>query len=256
MNSEFGLRLQATMLSGEEIAARTAAIHAAALDRSNYLDDPNFTVIHPDDLSFLFEEYDRRFFEGGFAQAVNGSPLHFRLSPRLTSAGGKTTRFRPRRGEGPAKFEIAVSTTLLFQTFDDLKRDVVVTGILCRNRLEALQRIFEHELVHLAEMLAWDGSSCKATRFQSIARRCFGHTDHRHQLITPRERAMAKFGVRPGRRVRFRFNGRELSGIVNRITRRATVLVEDPKGAPFSDGRRYLTYYVPPEMLQMDGESP
>jgi hypothetical protein len=99
-------------------------------------------------------------------------------------------------------------------------------------------------------MLSWDDSSCKAPRFQTIARRFFGHTDHRHQLITPRERAMVKFGVRPGRRVRFRFNGRELAGIVNRITRRATVLVEDPKGEPFSDGRRYLTYYVPPEMLR------
>jgi hypothetical protein len=66
---------------------------------------------------------------------------------------------------------------------------------------------------------------------------------------------MVKFGVRPGRRVRFRFHGRELAGIVNRITRRATVLVEDPKGEPFSDGRRYLTYYVPPEMLKPVEES-
>jgi hypothetical protein len=250
MVSEFDELLRSTELPAEEIASRTAAIHAEALGRSRYLDGPNFTVVHPDDLKFLFAEYDRRFFEGRFQAAVDGSPLHFRLSPRLTSAGGKTTRLRPRRGNSPVKYEIAVSTTLLFQTFHDLERQVVVTGIVCRDRLEALQRIFEHELVHLAEMLAWNDSSCRAPRFQTIARRFFAHTDHRHQLITPRERAAVKFGVRPGGRVRFRFNGRELQGVVNRITRRATVLVEDPKGEPFSDGRRYLTYYVPPELLQ------
>jgi hypothetical protein len=45
------------------------------------------------------------------------------------------------------------------------------------------------------------------------------------------------------------FEGKRLEGRVNRITTRATVLVEDAEGQPFSDGRRYKTYYVPLPLL-------
>jgi hypothetical protein len=37
-----------------------------------------------------------------------------------------------------------------------------------------------------------------------------------------------------------------------RITRRATVLVENPRGEEFTDGRRYLTFYVPLPLLRKD----
>jgi hypothetical protein len=36
-----------------------------------------------------------------------------------------------------------------------------------------------------------------------------------------------------------------LTGRVNRLTKRATVLVEAPEGESFSDGHRYRKYYVP-----------
>jgi hypothetical protein len=70
-------------------------------------------------------------------------------------------------------------------------------------------------------------------------------------LITPRERAMVKFGIRPGMKVRFRFDGAEHQGIVNRINKRATVLVEDRQGAPYSDGKRYAKFYVPVPLLRV-----
>jgi len=38
-------------------------------------------------------------------------------------------------------------------------------------------------------------------------------------------------------------------GTVNRITKRATVLVEDPEGEPYSDGKRYRKYLVPLQLL-------
>lgn len=153
------------------------------------------------------------------------------------------------RGKGARNFEIILSSTLLFQTFADVKRPVEVTGIVCKNRLEAMQRIVEHELVHLLEMLVWDDSSCSQRRFHGIAHRFFGHREHRHDLITQTERAAKKFQLKPGSRVRFSFEGRVLTGHINRITRRATVLVADPKGERFSDGHRYRRYYVPLEHL-------
>jgi hypothetical protein len=66
--------------------------------------------------------------------------------------------------------------------------------------------------------------------------------------VTRGERA-ANAGIRTGTRVRFLFEGRGVEGRVNRITSRATVLVEDAEGQLFSDGRRYKTYYVPLPLL-------
>jgi inactivated superfamily I helicase len=114
----------------------------------------------------------------------------------------------------------------------------------CESRLEALQRIFEHEVMHLAEMLCWERSDCATARFQHIAARFFLHRAHTHDLVTRRELA-ADSGIRPGSRVAFVFEGRSLTGRVNRITKRATVLVEDSEGRMYSDGARYNTYYVP-----------
>ena len=43
-------------------------------------------------------------------------------------------------------------------------------------------------------------------------------------------------------------------GRVNRLTKRATVLVEDPEGERFSDGRSYRRYYVPILQLRSAGQ--
>ncbi len=242
--------------SPEEISGKSREIYERMLRESKYIREGNFDAIHPADLRRMFSMYDELFFAGGCQALLGSFPLHFRISRRMTRAGGKTARRElrdPRTSSVRKEYEISVSATLLFQTFHDVQRPVTVTGIVCRDRLEALQRIFEHELVHLIEMLIWVTSSCSAARFQSIAGRFFGHRQHTHQLITPHERAFAKFGIKAGDRVSFRIDGQHFVGFVNRITRRATVLVESPNGTRYSDGKRYAKFYVPLTMLEPAG---
>ena len=148
----------------------------------------------------------------------------------MTSAERRPVRFMPRSGIGRSRYEIAVSSPLLYQAFaDGAHRPNSVARKVCRDRLEALQRIFEHELIHLVETLGSHTSSCSGQRFQSIAYRFFGHTQHTHRLITPQERAKVQFQLGPGTSVRFRLDGQEYTGIVNRVTKRATVLVPDAR---------------------------
>ena len=71
--------------------------------------------------------------------------------------------------------------------FGETDRRVTVCGLECKDRLEALQRIFEHEMVRLAEQLCWGSSHCAAARFQDIAERSFLHRAHTHDLIARRE---------------------------------------------------------------------
>ena len=241
--------VESTTLNAEKVSDRTAQVHAIVLSKSEYIDDPNFTRIHTADLKLLFAEYDNEFFDGQIKEALGTVPLHFRLSKRMTSSGGKTACYADRSGK--RWYDISVSTTILFGCFTgEDHRSITASGITCRDRLDALQRIMEHELVHLIEMLLWGKSSCSQSRFHSITLRFFGHTENKHLLITPREKALAKFGIKPGMAVRFRFDGIEHTGIVNRISKRATVLVENREGQRYSDGNHYMKFYVPVQLLE------
>ena len=238
----------------DSIRQRQQHFRRETLTNSAYIREPNYRAIHARDLEFLFRAYDAQFLGGLMAQALEGRRLTFRPAPRLIKAGGKTFRIQSRAGE--VRFEIAIASALLFDCFREASdRQITVCGLACTSRLEALQRIFEHELVHLAEQLCWDQSNCSAARFQDIAGRLFLHRSHTHDLITRRERAAAS-GIRPGTRVAFTFEGIELTGRVNRVTKRATVLVEHPDGLRYSDGGRYKAYYVPIGLLRPIAPTP
>jgi hypothetical protein len=253
-------KLAALLFSAVEVSKRSRRIYETMLDQSPQIRVANFTVIGTDDLERLFGFYDREFFRGLLGEMLledRAHPMSFRLSRRLTRAAGQTmrqVRRVPVAGTMTERvdYEISVSTTLLFSTFQNVERDVIVGGLNCHDRLEALQRIFEHELLHLAEFLGWGRSSCSAENFHALSRRIFAHEGVSHDLVTPREQAAIAFDVRVGDHVSFEIDGIRHHGRVNRITRRATVLVESPSGEPFSDGRRYLTFYVPLVLLRKD----
>lgn len=239
----------------EVIAARRGAIREAILQSSGAIRQGNFERIALGDLESLVRMYDREFFGGWVEQAIREKsrlPLELRLSTTMTRAGGKTIRHRRKaRGGGiVTRYEIAIASRMLFMTFDDVQRPVEVCGIVCSDRLEALMRVLEHELIHLAELLAYDESSCRAYRFRKLARDIFGHTDTKHLLVTAGEHAAVAHGVKLGAMVQFTFGGRRYSGKVNRVHHRATVLVEDPEGMPYSDGKKYHKFYVPLSALE------
>ena len=223
------------------------------LTASKAMETPNFQKVSKQDLQCMAEAYDQQFFSGLCLPLARSYGLSFRLSSRMTRAGGKTTRTitrATRTKPSSTHYEIALSTSLLFQSFRKPGDSIRVCGHECPDRLTAMQRIVEHEMIHLCEMLAWVQSDCSAGRFQSIARNMFGHTEHRHELITQQERAAKEFNIRAGAKVVFPFEGTMLRGVVNRITRRATILVEDPRGVRYSNGTRYLKYYVPIHQLR------
>lgn len=245
-------------MSPDDFMVRQSDIYQQLLSESAYLSAGNFSKVHPQDLEMMFREYDARFFDGLCTKLLQeqGCPLSFRLSNRMTRSGGMTSRRdwrAPHPHAGERHYEITASSFLLFDNFQPGSREITVCGATCEDRLQALQRIMEHEIVHLIEMLVWDRSSCAAKRFQGIAARWFQHQQFSHSLITPREKAQTEYGIRAGMAVSFDFEGRTIKGIVNRINKRATVLVPDRKGEPYSDGRRYQKYYVPLQHLKRVG---
>ncbi len=278
----------------DQIGEKRQRIALAILDQSLTISQRNFRCLANHDIQLLMQLYDQQFFDGMCQQTMleNRDVIHFRVSNRMTSVGGKTTvemtqsnLAKCNRTAGkpnltpPRKFEIAISAILLFgTTFEtsagssterladvqspnaqanfqiagqpDSSSRVRVAGLSCVDRLDALLRIFEHELLHLIEFLVWHDSSCSARRFREIAFRLFGHRQSNHQLFTPREAAELSQGIAVGDYVGFCHAGHQYMGYVNHIHRRATVLVPHQKGVRYVDGKRYAKFYVPLRQLQ------
>lgn len=235
------------------VEALRLGVRQGMLAQSETITEPQFTALSTADLVLLFRLYDQRFLEntvGAALAAPTGGPLSLRVSRRLTKTAGLTTHTRRRQGKYRQSFEICISSTLLFQTFGaGAGRGVEVCGCRAEDRLDALQRVFEHELVHLIELLATGTTQCSKPEFMDIARGLFDHQTNRHALVTPVETAQVRHGIAPGSLVRFEQGGAPQIGRVVRITRRATVLVPHEGGDYVLDGVRHQKFYVPLEAL-------
>jgi hypothetical protein len=145
-------KLFALLYSAAEVEERAARIYREVLSQSPQIRTGDFNAIGADDLERLFAAYDREHFRGRLGEMLHedgAHPMGFRLSRRLVRAAGQTMREarRTTRFGQPAiqfEYEITISTTLLYNTFQNVDRTVTVGGLVCRDRLEALQRIFEH----------------------------------------------------------------------------------------------------------------
>lgn len=231
--------------SPPEIIKRTRRINNEARSGIVNFHQGNFIRIGTQDFRKLFELYDEYFFDGYFGKNYNGK-IVFDLSKRMTNAGGKVTQ----RKDSDV-FKITLSTHLIFNTFNRDKRDIRVNGLVCSDRLEAVMRILEHEIVHLIELITFKQSSCKQTRFREMAHRLFLHTETTHQLVTQTEAAQRDFQLHIGDTVEFEFEGAICRGVITGIRKRATVMVEDKKG-DYRDvkGKKYKKYYVPLQVLK------
>ncbi|MBC7782678.1 MAG: SprT-like family protein [Burkholderiales bacterium] len=245
--------------TGDRVATADAreSIRRRVLSSSRWIQTPNFARCSDLDLRTIFDQYDNAVFAGSLRESLkasNADPIPIVLSGRLRSAGGRTVRVTERRSQR-VKYRIEIASSLLFENFRTPEESVDVVGITCTDRLDALMRVMEHEMLHLAEFLAFGETNCAAKRFQKTAVRLFGHKAHKHSMITRRQRVLSSTSIRPGHRVRFQHDGEELVGTVNRINSRATVLVEHRGGQRYTDGRRYLKFYVPVNSLGVLDES-
>jgi hypothetical protein len=237
------------------ILKRMKEIRAVCVRESGRLAEANFKALDSEDLAILFRLYDERFFNQWLSTtlgSIPGSALTFRVSSAMVRPGGKTLRTL-RLGASGAKvrhYEIAVSNRMLQMKFGNYYRPLTVCGLDCDDRLSALQRIMEHEMLHLAELLCNGKSSCAVDPFKTMAKSIFGHIAGKHDLITPRDSAMARYGLGIGSRVIFEFDGRKLLGRVNRIQREAVVLVEAEDGVRYQNGKSYKSYSLSPRRLR------
>lgn len=237
--------------SQQEIIEKRAEIRRLLISGSSNISSGEINRIADSDLEMLFEYYDAAFLKGYFRKLFSGK-LRFSLSTQMTRNAGKTNYLRnlPQLRQEQEDYEIRIGVNFFFN-YNKLLRKKAVNGINTKDALEALQLVFEHELVHLIELHCCRESSCRKERFKSLAKQLFGHLNSYHHLPTEKEIVGAKYGFNSGDRIRFNHGGRNYTGIIYRINKRATVMVPDGEGI-FQDqqGHRYSKWYVPITALE------
>lgn len=204
------------------------------------------------DLKYLFYCYDRVFFHHYFSNSFKGK-LRFSFSTRMIRNAGMIYYPKDLHHLEERQIDIEIRmATQVFLNYYKISKDKKVNGIKTRDVFEAFLLVFEHEICHLLEILFFQKTSCKGKVFKNLAYNIFGHLEVYHDLPMNTEVALEKYGFQVGDLVNFEYRGEVFSGFVNRITKRATVLVPDPDGDYVVRGMRCFKWYVPIEILKRE----
>jgi predicted SprT family Zn-dependent metalloprotease len=231
----------------ETIDYKRQSIKEKLIYMSSNIDGDNFKQINDSDLNILFELYNDEFFHNVIDTTI--TQMNLKFSRRLKKSGGITKTYKNQVQK--TKFEININIEMVFRyNYNGEERSAC--GIVINSSLDALLLIFEHELCHVLEYLCFNSSNCKKERFKLIANNLFGHRGSTHNLLTVSEKLNKEFGLKAGDIVEFKYNGHKFTGQIQRITKRATVFVEDSIGMYISKttGKRYKKYLIPLELLQ------
>lgn len=227
------------------------ALRAMMLKDPRGVPRPDFPPQRPDVLQFMAQLYDQAYFGGALSDALAQAcdqPWGVAISPRMTRRSARTGRAR--RGGSRAGYLLTLSSLLFVDGLFPGPRGTRLFGRYCEDRLDLLQRVLEHHLLHVAEELAYGKTRCGQERFQRLAFGIFGHTEFDEGLPSFADNAEEAFGLRVGDRVSFELEELPYEGVLERIGKRATVQVEHEEGEEHPDGKRYLKARVPLRLLR------
>ena len=239
------MKLLTYKYSRQEINERFETIIQHVFVQSKQIKTANFQVVSNDDVKLIFNLYDNYFFDNYFEENKITYKMAFDFSKKMTSAGGKLMYYKV-TSQNPIQFRMRISSYLIFNSFKNKEEKTInLAGFKTKNRLEALLHVIEHEIIHLIEFIAFNDSSCKKDNFKKLANSIFGHTAFTHQLLTGKMEALEVYDLRVGDWVKFAFEGKHYTGVIHRITKRATIMALDKNGI-YKDnkGNRFTKYYV------------
>jgi len=245
----------ALKLSNNEIEERRSKVSVIFMRDSENVNTGKITALTAGDLSLLFHLYQDNFLEHWFDLNYKGK-IKFSVSRQLTRSAGLTRCPKKIGTLRPDDVVIEIKVGIdFFLNYGMLEGHNTVGGIETASSLEALLLVFEHELCHAIEFIAYGRSSCKGKRFKAMASNLFGHKESCHKLPTHRQITLDAMGLRLGDSISFTFEGRKLTGILYGINKRATVMVRDNKGLLADrQGKRYTKYYVPLSLIEQQNK--
>eukprot|EP00040_Diaphanoeca_grandis_P003852 m.26135 g.26135 ORF g.26135 m.26135 type:complete len:327 (+) comp15287_c1_seq1:115-1095(+) len=247
--------------TSKNVASRQAACEEALAQHLH----SNFQTLTSAHVKTAFYLVDEHHFGGSLSKALvkERRTISFTVSSRMTQRAGQLKTY----SRSPKCHELGIASSLMVAQDTKNGRSVTVNGLTCTTKLQVLLRVIEHEMIHLMQYMtclqtpfASLGNNPPGTKleshgkeFQLCALGLFGHKAFQHDLVTVREIAAVKHNIMQGCKASFLHNGQRRVGKVNRVTKRATVLVRsdsDERAArQFSDGYFYMKFFVPIDQL-------
>lgn len=145
---------------------------------------PNFTFLNNVDLERLFHLYNQSFFNNALPKNVR-----LNISKKQTRIGGSCS------AKG-CNYVIKISEPIISGITES--SDKTVNGLICRSRLECLQLILEHEIIHLVINSSHENLKSgvlpkiydtHGDLFKQLTLVYFGHTSIYHQLLNSEQSA-------------------------------------------------------------------
>lgn len=197
--------------------------------------DENFISLKPFQIKSMFLLYDQYVFDGQLQERISQerSKVNFTVTDgndaSIAYAGCCTSKpvVSPSlNGEDDVIFsyDFEFPSDFYQRLFTDSTTRVLnVNGLKCRNRLECLQTVFEHELVHFV-MMAWefdlkrpgDHYTSHGTIYRKLVYAYFGHTAVKHRMLCgdASDEVKSIDEIEIGIEVRFKRKGKEYHGVV------------------------------------------
>ena len=189
-------------------------------------------------LDDMFKYYDYYYFGNMIQYALNKTEgqIKFEFSDKMTSTGGTCSR------TGICIYKIKISRKKLDEINTTNVNDMAVNGIIPRDKVDALQLIFEHELIHAVLSIFVNEISGHGQLFKDIARNLFGHTKTTHTIGTKNKQTAIfnKSNLKVGQQIAFMMKKEKIYG---------NILKLNPKRAKISTAKG--VYSVPYDMLMM-----
>lgn len=175
-----------TQYTHKNISRTRKEIHRKMIKRTNGKAN-SVKTMNIGDIQAMYKLYDHYFFDGVVDKFLNKPGkikyiLEFEFG-NTTHIGGICSKSV--RGT-QCSLKITLSKKALTNVFKDKSSATteVVNGIVCRDQLECMQLIFEHELIHMIIGVWCDSKKGEShgKKFKTLANNIFGHTDFRHTM--------------------------------------------------------------------------
>nr|QBK90206.1 MAG: SprT-like family protein [Pithovirus LCPAC102] len=136
-------------------------------------------VMNNDELDVMFKLYDYYFFNNMISYALqkSGGNIKFKFSTKMTSAGGTCSRI------GICTYIIKISKENINNITPINIINSEINGLKPKNKVNALQLIFEHELVHAILSIFVDDLRGHGKLFKDMVKQLFGHTKITHSIL-------------------------------------------------------------------------
>lgn len=230
----------------EEIEKKRKVVTNLLLEST--FDKKNFTTLSNKQLEDMFKIYDKIFFDGQLRRKLKseGSSLEFQVSASKGHSVAGSCRMIP--SGKVCDFVIKISKHMFLEKFRSENETLRANGLLCTNRLECLQIVFEHELVHmimglwkvqeqaiqLGRKKSWYGGH--GFVFKCLVKERFGQTDIRHNLSSGDiSTYLSRDETNLGQTVSFEYQGQTIHGTITKKNPRSA-LVEVPPNKRFRIG--------------------